>query len=362
MISRFDVDEDIRRAWTLPADVYYETSWWERQREQLFTRTWHMFPRPVAPTEAGQIEPWTLLPSCLDEPTLLCRDESGRMHCMSNVCTHRGNLLVQRACQAKGIRCRYHGRRFALDGKMLSMPEFEDALDFPAASDDLPKLALGQWDRFWFASLQPEHPLSELVDPVSERVGWLPLHDAEPLWSHCREYHVAANWALYCDNYLEGFHVPYVHPSLARTLDYESYRTELMPLGSVQIGVANSDEHAFEHPKSHPDHGQRIGGYYFWLFPCTMINVYPWGLSINLVLPQGPERCKVVYLTYVWEASKHDTGAGAGLDQVEHEDEAVVEATARGVRSRLYDRGRYSPTRERGVHHFHRLLARFLRD
>jgi choline monooxygenase len=46
---------------------------------------------------------------------------------------------------------------------------------------------------------------------------------------------------------------------------------------------------------------------------------------------------------------------------VEREDEAIVEAVQRGVRSRLYDRGRYSPTRAGGVHHFHRLLAEFMR-
>jgi choline monooxygenase len=32
------------------------------------------------------------------------------------------------------------------------------------------------------------------------------------------------------------------------------------------------------------------------------------------------------------------------------------------LRTRLYTRGRYSPAREEGVHHFHRLLARFLED
>jgi choline monooxygenase len=62
----------------------------------------------------------------------------------------------------------------------------------------------------------------------------------------------------------------------------------------------------------------------------------------------------------VWDPSKLETGAGAALDRVEEEDEAVVEAVQRGVRSRLYTRGRYSPTRERGVHHFHRLLCEFL--
>jgi choline monooxygenase len=59
----------------------------------------------------------------------------------------------------------------------------------------------------------------------------------------------------------------------------------------------------------------------------------------------------------VCDASKLDAGAGAGLDRVEREDEAVVEAVQAGVRSTLYERGRYSPTREQGVHHFHRLLA-----
>lgn len=88
-----------------------------------------------------------------------------------------------------------------------------------------------------------------------------------------------------------------------------------------------------------------------------MFNFYPWGLSINVVKPLGVNLTRVSFLSYVWRAERLGSGAGAELDRVEREDEAVVEATQRGVRSRLYDRGRYSPTREQGVHHFHRLLA-----
>ena len=55
-----------------------------------------------------------------------------------------------------------------------------------------------------------------------------------------------------------------------------------------------------------------------------------------------------------------DGGAGGALDRVEAEDEAIVEAVQRGVRSRFYARGRYSPAREQGVHHFHRLLGEFM--
>jgi len=50
-------------------------------------------------------------------------------------------------------------------------------------------------------------------------------------------------------------------------------------------------------------------------------------------------------------------GAGGDLDKVEGEDQGIVEATQRGVAAGAYDRGRYSPTKETGVHHFHRMLS-----
>ncbi len=68
----------------------------------------------------------------------------------------------------------------------------------------------------------------------------------------------------------------------------------------------------------------------------------------------------MIFRSYVAVPELREKGAGAGLDRVEAEDEAVVEQVAHGVKSRLYARGRYSPARERGVHHFHRLLAEFL--
>jgi choline monooxygenase len=88
-----------------------------------------------------------------------------------------------------------------------------------------------------------------------------------------------------------------------------------------------------------------------------MINVYPWGLSLNVVRPLAPDRTRVSFRSYVWDASRLTGGAGGSLDRVEREDEAVVESVQRGVRARLYRDGRYSPAHETGVHHFHRMLA-----
>jgi choline monooxygenase len=103
-----------------------------------------------------------------------------------------------------------------------------------------------------------------------------------------------------------------------------------------------------------------VGAFYFWLFPNIMFNFYPWGLSLNVVTPLSAGRTKVAFHSYVWNSALRESGVGAGLHRVEMEDEEVVESVQRGVRSRLYDRGRYSERREVGTHHFHELLADFM--
>jgi len=89
-----------------------------------------------------------------------------------------------------------------------------------------------------------------------------------------------------------------------------------------------------------------------------MLNFYPWGLSINIVKPINISKTKVQFLTYVFDESKLETGAGSSLDKVEREDEFVVEGVQKGINSKFYKAGRFSPSKERGVHHFHTLLSR----
>jgi choline monooxygenase len=47
-------------------------------------------------------------------------------------------------------------------------------------------------------------------------------------------------------------------------------------------------------------------------------------------------------------------------DEIQEEDIQICEIVQRNLRSRVYDRGRYSAARENGVHHFHSLLHEFL--
>jgi choline monooxygenase len=96
------------------------------------------------------------------------------------------------------------------------------------------------------------------------------------------------------------------------------------------------------------------------VFPNLMFNFYPWGLSINIVQPVAIDQTRVIFLTYMWKEEKYNRGAGSNLDKVELEDEAVVQNVQKGIRSRFYNHGRYSVTREQGTHHFHRLIAQFM--
>ena len=195
-------------------------------------------------------------------------------------------LVEHPGCEKK-LTCRYHGRQFALDGAFRSMPEFQACKDFPRPDDDLRRIPHGSWRGLRFASLDPEHTLDALTHEMDRRVGFLPFEQARPDPTRARDYLVRANWALYVENYLEGFHIPFVHASLAQSLDYAQYEHELYPLANLQLGVASGADDTFDIPAGHPDHGRDIAAYYFWLFPTTMVNVYPWGVSLNDVQPLG---------------------------------------------------------------------------
>jgi len=356
----FHVDADIARATTIDPAFYFDPAAFAATRERVFARTWQWLGDLDDVAAPGSLSPRTLLPGLLDEPLLLARDAADTLRCLSNVCTHRGNLLVAAPCRAEQIRCGYHSRRFDLAGRMTFMPEFAGVHDFPSAADHLPQLALEQWAGHAFASLAPALPFASFAGEVRARLAWLPLTRYRHDPARDRDYSVAAHWALYVENYLEGFHIPFVHAALNQAVDYASYDTEIFRGASLQRALARSGEAAFDVPQGFPDHGQPVAAYYAWIFPNLMLNFYPWGLSLNLVEPGGPDSTRVRFRSYVGDPERLGVGAGSALDRVEAEDEAIVEAVQRGVRSRCYRGGRYSPARERGVHHFHRLLCEFL--
>jgi choline monooxygenase len=355
------VADDIASARTIHTDFYNSPEVFEQCREKIFASTYQFVGHTAMVKEPGDVYPFTLLEGYLNEPLLLTKDNAGKIHLLSNVCTHRGNILAHKPCKLTNIRCGYHGRLFNLEGQFLSMPEFKEVKDFPSADDNLTQLPIFSWSNWMFTTLNKKLDPHLYFRDMMERVSWMPLDQFVFRPDLCKEFHVKANWALYCENYLEGFHIPFVHASLNAILDFGHYETELFfPYSNLQIGMAKSEKDAFIQPPESPDSGKHVAAYYFWVFPNMMFNFYPWGLSINIVKPLSVGECKVEFLTYVWDESKMGKGAGTDLDRVEKEDEEIVQNVQKGVRSRFYKHGRYSVTKEKGTHHFHNIIASFM--
>ncbi|MEP3388382.1 MAG: aromatic ring-hydroxylating dioxygenase subunit alpha [Reichenbachiella sp.] len=360
MNHTYHIDPDITKAETLPASFYKDEQVFELLKEKIFLKTWQFVGDEQLVKLPEQVYPFVLLENYLTEPMLLSRDVEDKIHCMTNVCTHRGNIIAHHPGSQKNLRCMYHGRRFSLKGEFENMPEFKEAKGFPRPCDHLHQFPIEQWGPLLFAGLDGDFPFGSVIEKMKERVGFLPIHDFKLDTARSKDYLINAHWALYCDNYLEGFHIPFVHKDLNSALDYGSYTTELYDYCNLQIGYADDDTELFELPEGHPDYGKKVGAYYYWVFPNMMFNFYPWGLSINVVKPISSSKTKVSFISYVYDESKIESSAGALLDKVEREDEFVVEGVHNGIRSHFYQAGRYSPNMEKGVHHFHCLLADFI--
>jgi phenylpropionate dioxygenase-like ring-hydroxylating dioxygenase large terminal subunit len=359
---KYIIDSDIKKAKTLPASFYKDKTVFEALKKQVFLSSWQWVGDENLVKLPQTVHPFVLLEGYLTEPMLLVKDKNEEIYCLSNVCTHRGNIVVLNSGKTKKLTCAYHGRRFNLKGGFEYMPEFKEVKDFPRPCDNLHPFPLRKWGTLLFAGLNPSFDFQQVIDKMNERVDFLPLNEFSIDATLSKDFLVHAHWVLYCDNYLEGFHIPFVHEDLNKVLDFKSYKTEVYKYCNLQIGYTDDATEVFDLPKDHIDYGKNVAAYYYWVFPNMMFNFYPWGLSINIVKPLDINRTKVSFISYVYDPSKLDKGAGSALDKVQREDEVVVENVQKGVRSSFYKAGRFSPTREQGVHHFHSLLAKFLNN
>lgn len=360
---QFRVTEDITTAHTLPGAFYRDREYFDWARESIFLPSWQIIAHRSALERGPYVYPFTLHPDLMNEPLLLSIDGEQTTKVLSNVCTHRGNIIVEEAGPLRELFCNYHGRRFKLDGCFKFMPETKGMQNFPSREDNLPHLSLNQWKGFYFTALADgKIPFKAWIQAMDERIGWLPIEEFTYAPDRSKTYIVNANWALYCDNYLEGFHIPFVHPELNQSLDYAQYETEPLDWGVLQIGIGGEDEITFDLPADSPDVGKQVAAYYYWLFPNIMFNFYPWGLSLNVVQPITPSTTRVEFHTYVWKEELLNQGAGGDVDTVELQDEDIVERVQRGVQSRLYNQGRYSPRMERGVHRFHQIIQSLIKE
>lgn len=334
----------------LPAHAYLDPHLAEQEARAVFAPAWQFVAHVSQLMSAGDHVVVELAPGL---SVIVLRDATGTLRAFHNVCRHRAGPLA--ACDGQGarfLRCRYHGWRYGLDGVLQSAPEMSDVPGFDPATIRLPALAVQTWRGLVFACVDPDHAHdldAQLTDLDTRLAPAGYAADAFEDWGQHQRVHytIACNWKLYVENYLEGYHVPHVHPALNRMLDYRRYRTECGAGHVLQSSPVDSDDTLY-------GQGDAL---YDWLWPNTMLNILPGRIQANRVLPRGTDRCEVVFDTYYAPGHAGASEDASFSDLVQAEDVAICEDVQRGLASGSYTPGPLQPVREAGLVHFHALLA-----
>ena len=289
------------------------------------------------------------------EPLLFLRDGE-LVRGYFNVCRHRAGPLAQGCGHANRIVCRYHGWTYSLQGQLLRAAEMDGAQPFDPAGIRLEPVQVHVLGPMIFAALDPQTPpFDGFHADLAAQCAPFQLERMQHVLT--RDYPVAANWKLYVDNYLEGYHVPQVHPALNREIDYKSYVTVL--------GAHHVLQHAPVRPETASFYRQAAGepdASYYWLFPNIMLNLYERQLQVNVVIPDGVEHTVVRFDWFALDAGAqhvqdpHFCQLLQFTETVQAEDAAICQAVQGNLHSSAYRSGPYSPVRETGVQLFHRLM------
>lgn len=374
----FYVDPEIRKAESLPAEAFANPNFLNLELQTLFTRTWLLVPErsqhdlrddPRAIGELVKLRGARSPFSLLNKPFFLQRDWKGKLHSFPNVCTHAWYPLVHGPTRERSITCGQHGRQFDCEGRFLAQTGFGDLKGFPRESDNLRNLPVEQWLQFIFVNLgRPMAPLRSFLGEMEESASRLLNQEFKRVTNVAEVREIPGNWKQYAWNYMDRFHIGYIHRApggLADAIDLPSYRTELYDFSSLQWVYARNPDHGFN-PRELPERfrdpkapGKRVFALWWFLFPNMTFNFYPWGLSVNVYMPVPgkPETTLFYWYHYVSNEEKYKLRNDIWLiEQVDNEDVDAMMQVQRGVRSGLAVRGRFAPQEETGPHWFHRLV------
>jgi choline monooxygenase len=344
--------QSLRRARALPAALYTEPATLVHENRAIFARHWQLVAHVSQLAGSGD----HVVCEIAGVPLLVVRGEDGTLRAMHNVCRHRAGPLAW--CDGRGaraLRCRYHGWTYTLEGQLRSAPEMADAEDFDVAAIRLQPAHVQTWHGLVFVALDPAIGLDALLAGIEPRLAGRDF--SSYVFDRRVSYEVACNWKVYVDNYLEGYHVPHIHPELNKLLDYRSYVTEARDWHSLQYSPMDNAGNFY-------GDGDAL---YYYLWPNIMLNILPGRLQTNRVVPLGVDRCRVEFdYLYPPAGAPHEDERRAEdrrfSEEVQHEDGEICLAVQKRLASGVYEPGRLNPKRENAVHHFHELIRQSWRE
>ncbi|MBU6248240.1 MAG: aromatic ring-hydroxylating dioxygenase subunit alpha [Xanthomonadaceae bacterium] len=335
----------LERATALPARCYVGASMLALEHRAVFARSWQLVAHQGQLAEPGD----HVVEQVGHVPVIVVRGQDGVLRGFVNVCRHRAGPLA--LCNGKGARalhCKYHGWTYTLEGQLRSAPEMQGAADFDVSDIRLPPIRVHEWQGLVFVALDDAAPpFGEVYGGIAERIA--PIDPSAMRYLRRDSYEIDCNWKVYVDNFLEGYHLPHVHPGLSKVLDYRAYDTELFDWYSLQSSPLRNSTAIYGDGEA----------FYYFVYPNVMLNIMPGRMQTNRIVPLGPDRCRVEFDYYYAQdaaAQARIAADQAFSDEVQQEDIDICVAVQRGLTSGTYEAGRLCPKRESGVWHFHNRL------
>jgi phenylpropionate dioxygenase-like ring-hydroxylating dioxygenase large terminal subunit len=207
-----------RQMRALPLWCYTSERFHQAERERVFLRSWNMLERAEIVPNAGDYHSM----SFLGVPLIVVRGKDMKVRVFANTCRHRGARVTEGSGNCKAFRCPYHFWTYGLDGRLIGAPNYTDPDGKPlidATNKEefgLVEIESGTWGGFVFIRFK-EGP-DTLEQHLGAFVDTLASHRLEEMACARKVvYDMDANWKCFVENYIDGYHIPYVHKdSLAR--------------------------------------------------------------------------------------------------------------------------------------------------
>ena len=346
----------------LPPECYSDPGLHQQELERIFDHEWICVGRVEDVPHVGDF----LTTSIGDEPVVIVRDGNGTIRAHLNVCRHRRCALVEGTGSVKSFKCPYHGWMYALDGTLRATPAFSDTLNFDKADYPLMSAQVEVWEGFVLVNLDEDAPT--FASRVSEVTKWGGdrYRMGEMITTHRWEYRVQCNWKAYAENFIESYHVPWVHPETFGLLT-PLKRWVLFPeitsqQWAVQVGqtpgltFSDSGDALFEVSPALEELPVEFDGMPVWLvFPTMMVIPTVDSLVYYVAFPEGPTTTRVIVRvgvppdTAARYLEAEDPEVLKAVDEYAHnvklfldEDNRICQMQGVGLRSRRGAAGRFS--------------------
>jgi choline monooxygenase len=276
---------------------------------------------------------------------LAVRSSDGDLRAFRNVCRHRGARLVPEGVGTCGsvIQCPYHQWVYADTGELRRAPWFGEDPMFDTADWPLMPLRVEVWRGLVFVAVDP---LESLAEQLGELIAELADEPLETYSLHREERMVFdANWKIYVDNFIEGYHIPGIHPDFFRAIEFDKFET--------------TARDGYVHMTAPPRDGLIYRGTWLWMWPNWTLSLFADGFNTSRINPLDVNRTELVYHYYFADSVpvEERERTVAGSIEIVRQDFEVCLHTNRNYRSRGYTPGPLSPLHEQGVAYFQQRLV-----